>query len=98
MCSGGPFGRGIRLAEKMGGISKQVAETNLKAYDQVMGQKAEASGTPIPTQKPMAQNQPTGSVSRNKKKTRGNSRAGVTIGLNAKPRSQSVGTGINTNQ
>ena len=98
MCSGGPFGRGIRLAEKMGGISKQAAETTSKARDKVTGQKPEASGTPIPIQKPMAQNQPTGEVSQNKKKALGNSRAGVTIGLNAKPSSQTVGTGLNTNQ
>jgi len=98
MCSGGAFGRGIRLAEKRGSISKQVATTTSKAYDQVSGQKPKASETPIPTQKPMAQNQPTGEVSQNKKKVRGNGRAGVTIGLNAKPRSQTVGTGLNTNQ
>lgn len=93
MCSNGfsPMARGIRMGEKLGAISKVDQQTR-------SDQKAEASGTPIPIQRPMAQNPPTGEVSRNKKKARGNSRAGVTIGLNAKPRSQSVGTGINTNQ
>jgi hypothetical protein len=56
------------------------------------------SGSSIPDQKPMAASKPTGSVRRVKKKTIDSSRAGLTIGLNAKPSSQTVGTGINTNQ
>lgn len=76
-------------------LDDQIAKGNGQPLSETTTTK---SGSSIPDQKPMAASQPTGSVKRVKRQPRNNTRAGLTIGLNAKPRSQTAGTGINTNQ